>query len=321
MGSRFSTLVIGGASAILLAVASLISIGCGEEESAASSELVCRKLPPAPPGAVVPTPTVDRFDEVAACRFLREQVKLGPRPAGSRASQILAARLLQDLPNSHYQEFDGDRLRNVLGRVRGRRTRKHLLIGAHFDTKDIPGFVGANDGAAGTAVVAELARSIKKGPKPDISVGFLFLDGEESPAGTPDSEFERHGLRGSRHAASIYGRFDTKAFLLLDFVGERGLRIPREANSDPRLWRLLRGASRKVGVAKVFPDGEAAAVIDDHVPFQREGIPAIDLIDFDYDCWHKQCDDLSQISIRSLDAVGETMVEVIRRLSRDGPIP
>jgi hypothetical protein len=102
--------------------------------------------------------------------------------------------------------------------------------------------------------------------------------------------------------------------ILLDFVGERGLRIPREELSDPALWRRLRAAARRVGVARVFPARRQDAILDDHVPFMRAGVPSIDLIDFDFDCFHRRCDDLSQISARSLDAVGETVLELLRRL-------
>ena len=55
-------------------------------------------------------------------------------------------------------------------------------------------------------------------------------------------------------------------------------------------------------------------VTDAHVPFLRSGVPAIDLIDFDFRCWHKPCDDLDVVSERSLDAVGETVLELVRRL-------
>ena len=35
-----------------------------------------------------------------------------------------------------------------------------VVVGAHHDTKDIPGFVGANDGASAVAVLLELARGL-----------------------------------------------------------------------------------------------------------------------------------------------------------------
>ena len=46
----------------------------------------------------------------------------------------------------------------------------------------------------------------------------------------------------------------------------------------------------------------------------RVGVLAIDLIDFDFDCWHRTCDDLSAVSRRSLDAVGESVQRLLASL-------
>ncbi len=256
---------------------------------------------PARPAAV----HVDRFDGAAAFRLLRRQVELGPRPAGSPESRRLARLLKRILPRGRYQEVPGG-LRNVIGTVRGREPG-YVVVGAHYDTKDIPGFVGANDGASGTAVVAQLARSIRR---PRHTVQFVFFDGEESPRGARD--FEAEGLRGSKVAAPAFT--GARAMVLLDFVGDRELSIWRETNSDPDLWRKLRAAARRVGAGRVFPDRAAGAVIDDHVPFLDEGVPSIDLIDFDFPCWHRRCDDMSAVSERSVNAVGETVYELLKTL-------
>jgi glutaminyl-peptide cyclotransferase len=183
------------------------------------------------------------------------------------------------------------------------------VVGAHYDTKDIPGFVGANDGASGTAVLTVLARTIRR---PRHTIHFIAFDGEESPRGSPDSRFEEDGLRGSKIAARRYR--DALAMVLLDFVGDKRLRIPREANSSIRLWERLRAAARSVGAGRVFPDDTSGAVSDDHVPFLRVGVPAIDLIDFEFACWHRTCDDLSAVSEGSLDAVGETVLRMVASL-------
>jgi Zn-dependent M28 family amino/carboxypeptidase len=258
----------------------------------------------------VPGATVDRFDERAAWSRLVAQVRLGPRPAGSPASRKLGAQLKAALPSGSYQPVPGG-LRNVVGFVRGRDPHRYVVVAAHYDTKDIPGFVGANDGAGGTAVLVQLARTIKPrtiGP----SVVFLALDGEEVPAGIPDRQFLQYGMRGAKVAAPIYRK--AKAMILLDFVANKNLVLPREANSDPALWERLRRAAGRVGVGSVFPDETAGPVLDDHYPFIQQGVPAIDLIDFDFPCWHKRCDDLSAVSMRSLDAVGESIVELLRSM-------
>jgi glutaminyl-peptide cyclotransferase len=196
----------------------------------------------------------------------------------------------------------------VIGTVRGREPG-YVVVGAHYDTKDIPGFVGANDGASGTAIAAQLARTIRR---PRHTVHFIFFDGEESPRGTDDSDFEEEGLRGSKVAAPAFA--DARAMVLLDFVGDRNLSIPREQNSSPGLWRKLRAAARRVGAESVFPSGLFSAVSDDHLPFLEEGVPSIDLIDFSFPCWHRRCDNMSAVSERSVDAVGETIYELLRGL-------
>jgi len=249
----------------------------------------------------------DRFDGAAAFRLLRRQVELGPRPAGSPESRRLARLLRRIVPRGRYQEVPGG-LRNVIGTVRGREPG-YVVVGAHSDTKDLPGFVGAHDGASGPAVVAQLARTIRR---PRHTVKFVFFDGEESPRGTPDSRFEEKGLRGSRVAAP--GMADARAMILLDFVGDRELTIHYESNSAPGLWRKLRAAAKRVGTLNAFPPGGQGPVSDDHLPFIEEGVPSIDLIDFAFPCWHRPCDDMSAVSEGSVDAVGETIYELLRGL-------
>ena len=253
----------------------------------------------------------DRFDSARAWKVLKHQVALGERPAGSAASRKLAAYLKRRVPNGHYQRVP-DGLRNVVGKVPGRDGDRIVLVGAHYDTKDIPGFVGANDGASGTAVALQLAREIEpRTIRPTLL--FVFFDGEESPRDAADHEFEEKGLRGSKVAARRFAdRVDR--MVLLDFVGETDLSIPREGYSSTRLWRKLRRAARRAGTASTFPAGAQGGILDDHIPFLRRGVPAIDLIDFDFDCWHKTCDDLSAVSEDSLDRVGETVMEFLPTL-------
>jgi glutaminyl-peptide cyclotransferase len=250
-------------------------------------------------------PALDRFDSAGAWALLKEQVELGPRPAGSEASRRLAERLRNMLPEGRFQAVPAG-LRNVIGTVRGREPG-YIVVGAHYDTKDIDGFVGANDGASGTAVVTELARTVTR---PRHTIHFVLFDGEESPRGSEN--FRRDGLRGSRVAAARFR--SAQAMVLLDFVGDKRLRIPREGYSVPELWKRLRAAARRVGVERSFPDANGGTVLDDHLPFLEEGVPAIDLIDFDFACYHRTCDDLSAVSERSLDATGETVLELIRGL-------
>jgi Zn-dependent M28 family amino/carboxypeptidase len=199
-----------------------------------------------------------------------------------------------------------------VGKVRGRDGDRVVLVGAHYDTKDIPGFVGANDSASGTAIALRLAREIKpRTIRPTLL--FIFFDGEESPRGAADHEFEEKGLRGSKVAARRYARIVDR-MVLLDFVGDKQLSIPRESFSSLRLWARLRAAAERAGTDATFPPETAGGILDDHIPFINRGVPAIDLIDFDFDCFHRTCDDLSAVSEDSVDRVGETMMELLPTL-------
>jgi glutaminyl-peptide cyclotransferase len=250
----------------------------------------------------------DRFNRDRAFADLRYQVELGPRPAGSETSKQLAEWLRERLPNGRLQPVP-DGLQNVVGSIPGR--GKPIAVAAHYDTKDIPNFVGANDGAGGTAAVLEIARAMENADRPPGSppIRFVLFDGEESPDDSKD--FYTAGLRGSKHYARRLAK-RTRAVILLDFVAEKGgMRIPREAGSHLGLWERLRAAARKVGAQSAFPDETVGEVLDDHTPFARRGVPAIDLIDFTFPCWHMECDDINVVSARALDLTGETVVRML----------
>ena len=257
----------------------------------------------------------DRFDARRAFADLGSQVALGPRPAGSEASRRLAARLRARLPGGTFEEVPGG-LRNVVGALPGR--GRPILVGAHYDTKDIPRFVGANDGAGGVATVLELARVLRDGRRAcQREIRFVMFDGEESPRGAADEDFLAEGLRGSKAYAAEHAD-ELAAVVVVDFVADKDLSIPREAGSDARLWRLLRDSARRVGAIGVFPgaaSGTQGRVLDDHTPFTDRGVPAIDLIDFDYPYFHRPSDTLDKVSARSLDRVGETLVDMLRRVA------
>ena len=250
----------------------------------------------------------DRFNRERAFADLRHQVELGPRPAGSETSKELAGWLRERLPNGRLQKLPGG-LQNVVGSIPGR--GKPILVGAHYDTKDMPGFVGANDGAGGTAAVLEIARAMRRVKRPADAppIRFVLFDGEESPDDSKD--FYTSGLRGSRYYARRYAK-QLQAMVLLDFVAEKGgMRILREGGSSLELWARLRAAARKVGAQSAFPDETRGKILDDHTPFARRGVPAIDLIDFTFRCWHQRCDDMSAVSARALDLTGETVIRML----------
>lgn len=261
--------------------------------------------------------TVNRFDAPRAYRLTALQVAAGQRPAGSPQLVKLARTLKRDLPSARFESLPdsrpGKRLRNIVATLPGR--RPGVVVGAHYDTLVKPdGFVGANNGAAGSAIVIEVARAMRKlkRPRGARELTFVLFDGEEPDAGLPEDEtdFYHAGLRGSRAYVARHPG-GTGRMLLLDYVGNRGLSLPREGSSDRGVWRDVRRAARQVGVGAVFPDRTDVTIQDDHTPFLRAGAPAADFIDWSYP-GHTLQDSMKQIDRRALDAVGETVVQYLR---------
>lgn len=266
------------------------------------------------------------FDAQRAFRDLRAQVAIGPRPAGSRASRQEVRLIVGRLRAAGVRNVRVQRpYRNVVARIPGRQ-QGTVIVGAHHDTKDIPGFVGANDGASGVAVLLELARDLPprlKGP----SIDLVFFDAEEP---RDDRPFDLDGARGSsqfvryaRHSGANGSPSlrEIRAMVLFDLVGDCRLEIPREANSDPGLYRLFADAAEELSGTPAPFVGTAPPVLDDHNPFVNAGIPSVDLIDFAYGpgptpgaYWHTREDSLRHVCAKSLDAVGEPALRAIKRI-------
>jgi glutaminyl-peptide cyclotransferase len=256
----------------------------------------------------------DRFDSARAFELIEQQVAFGPRPAGSEASRRLGRRLRRELPNFQVQPLAGGLL-NLSSTIPGEAPA--IVVGAHYDTEaTIPDFVGANDGAAGTAAVVELANSLPGAlPEKHREIRFVLFDGEEEPAGCPEGLFLRCALRGSKAYAAAHAG-EMGEMILLDYIANKGLQIPREMTSDPELWAKLREAAAEVGAEDRFPDEVATGVIDDHAPFLQAGVPSIDLIDFNYPYADTAEDTVDKLSEEELDAVGETVAELVIQLSQ-----
>ena len=248
------------------------------------------------------------FDGRYAYQLTKLQLSFGPRPAGSPAQRAAAARLVRLLPGGHFEAVPNG-LRNIVGQLPGRLPA--ILLIAHYDTTPVPGYLGANNSAAGVGAVVAIAKALRSDPERpgQVAVRFLLTDGEEAPAGF--SDFYAEGLRGSKAYAAAHAR-ELREVIVLDFIALHDLRLVRDRTSDTQLWSRLRGAAVRAKASGLFPLGEQGAVIDDHTPFLDAGIPAIDLIDFRYRCWQKLCDDLSQVSQVNLQRVGSTVLELIR---------
>jgi glutaminyl-peptide cyclotransferase len=264
------------------------------------------------------------FNAQRAFHDLRAQVAIGPRPTGSAGSRREVGFILRRLRTAGVHDVTVQRpYRNVVGRIPGDE-KGTVVVGAHYDTKDIPGFVGANDGASGVAVVLELARDLPSrltGP----SIDLVLFDAEESPRGVSFTRggdrgsglFVRYALAGGKRGSPPLAQI--RAMVLFDMVGDCDLAIPRERNSDPGLYdQFARAAAGSASGSSTPYRGRAAGILDDHAPFIQAGVPAVDLIDFDYGpgpspgaWWHTRNDDLRHVCARSLGAVGAPALAAI----------
>src|SRR3954454_1860888 len=276
-------------------------------------------------GSSQPNPP-NRFDAARAMDLIRAQVAVGQRPAGSEQLRNLAETLRETMgsePGSpiqvHFEPFPStgpqQGLRNIGGVLPGRAPA--ILIGAHYDSEYHPkGFVGANDSAAGTAALIELARRLPSElPEHHPEIRFVLFDGEEDPPGCSAKDFEFCALRGSRaYAAAHPGEIGD--MILLDYIANKEVQIPRETNSSVPLWTELRNAAGEVGTEDVFPDETQTPVLDDHIPFLEHGVPSIDLIDFSYRYADTVQDTPDKLDQAVLDQVGETVAQLVIDLSQ-----
>lgn len=259
-----------------------------------------------------------KFDSSRAYEHLRRQVGFGPRPAGSAALAQTRQYLLSELKaagiEAREQAFTADTpigripMVNVIATIPGRRSDR-IILGSHFDTKLERRFrfVGASDGASSTAALLELGRVLKSTTH-EHTIELLFLDGEEATVaweGNDHTYGSRHYVQAARAAGTLGG---IKAFVLLDMIGDRDLNIRRESNSTRWLNDIVWAAAAKLGYQRYFLNEDFAIGGDDHFEFLAAGVPAIDIIDFDYAAWHTADDTLDRVSARSLQIVGDTVL-------------
>lgn len=264
------------------------------------------------------------FSGASAFEFTRQVVAFGPRPSGSEANRKLQAYIL-----SHVKQDDCEvtedaftarnlagaaiAMRNIIAKFPGKGGRAIVITG-HFDTKYFPGrkFVGANDGASSTALLLELARVLNHQPPID-DVYLVWFDGEEAFGEWTDTD----SVYGSRHLAERWRRDGTlkriKALINVDMIGDKRLGLQQDSNSTASLTKLVWRTAAELGYKAYFLD-QTLAMDDDHMPFVKLGVPALDLIDFDYPPWHKDSDTLDKVSAHSLEIVGTVVMEVVHRL-------
>ncbi|MEI2703415.1 MAG: M28 family peptidase [Baekduia sp.] len=261
--------------------------------------------------AAEPKAGTKRFDVSRAMATARMQTEAGPRPAGSAVARKVGERLRKMLPAGRFEAVPGHPgLRNIVGSVAG--SGPVLVVASHYDTLTYPkGHLGGNNAAAAVGAVIELARFARSADRPEAARGirFVLFDGEQQTS-RDSSRFYELGLRGSKAYVRAHAE-EVEALVLLDYIGNRNLRLPREGTSDPGLWKQVRSAAAAAGVGSVFPDEVGESVLDDTTPFQQAGIATANFIDWNDPHRHKLSDTYDKLSPASVDAVGETVAQLI----------
>ena len=266
------------------------------------------------------------FDANRAFEHLKQLVAIGPRPAGSPGAQktrdYITAQMKQLGIQTREQAFEATtpvgpvKMVNVIATIPGPSTSSgRLIFAGHYDTKlfEELEFVGANDAGSSTAFLIELARVLKD-RKNALAIELLFLDGEEAIG-----EWETGNTHGSRHyvldaATDAASLEKIKALILVDMIADKQLVLKRENNSTPWLVDAIWSAARKLNRPEFV--AETTIVEDDHLPFVRAGIPAVDIIDLEYPdasmrYWHTAEDTLDKVSPAGMQAVGDVLLAAL----------
>lgn len=262
------------------------------------------------------------FDGERALADVQAQVAFGPRTPESDGHAKVRDWIRTELETAGWllEIQQSEQLGHPVYNLIAKRSSEppQILLGAHYDTrffadrdpqpaKRFEPVPGANDGASGVAVLLELARTL---PIDAVPVWLVFFDTEDN------GRIQGWDwILGSRaFVEQLQPR--PQAAIILDMVGDADLNIYYEKNSDPTLRAEIWETAAELDHEDVFIAQEKYSLLDDHTPFLQAGIPAVDIIDFDYPYWHTTLDTPDKVSAESLQAVGETLLLWLSRQNR-----
>ena len=260
-----------------------------------------------------PEPVSASFDGLRAYKDVQTQVAFGPRIPGTNGHVQIQEWIRAELESAGWQveiqksEALGHSVENIV--AKRSEANPQIILGAHYDsrmfadndpdpanhTQPVP---AANDGASGVAVLLELARTL---PKNSVPTWLVFFDAEDNGqiAGWD-------WIMGSREFVKN-NVIKPRAVVVIDMIGDADLNIYKERNSNAELTNEIWSTAGTLGYGNSFIPNYKYSMEDDHTPFLQAGIPAVDIIDFDYPYWHTTKDTPDKVSAASLEAVGKTL--------------
>ena len=323
-----------------LVIVPLALIGCP------SGTNVDRRIITEPDASSSPK-SVSDFDGERAFEHVRKQVEFGPRPPGSPELEKTRGYMIDQLKSYGLKvmtdEFHpvtpvGDRkMVNVTAELPGE-SSDVIIISSHYDTKLVKQFkfVGANDGGASTGALLELARVMAAGKtRPKLTYWFVFFDGEEAlcfdwdechnpnPA-DPKKPLPDNTYGSRRFVAQLTEKNELKrvrAMILFDMMGYKNLRLGRDDMSTGWLQDIVWQNAKQIGHGSQFVDAREGVGGDDHEPFLRAGVDALDLIQLSSyksssgeEYWHTKEDTLDKVSAKSLKIVGDVVLTSLPKI-------
>jgi Zn-dependent M28 family amino/carboxypeptidase len=281
------------------------------------------------PGAVA-------FNGERAMDHVRKQIEIGPRVPGSPELAKTRDYIINALKGSGLavttDEFNArtpmgeKKMVNITAEVPGE-SKDVIIIASHYDTKLYKNmrFVGANDPGTSVGTLLELGRVLgAHQQKPKFTYWLVFFDGEESfcegwdECSKPNAPDNLYGSR--RYVSQLRNNNElgrVKALILLDMMGYKNLELGRDTMSTRWLQDIIWRTGRELGHSKVFVDRPEGVGGDDHEPFLRAGIDAVDMIQLEgYEYWHKADDTLDKVSAQSMKIVGDTVLGSLPRIEQ-----
>lgn len=286
------------------------------------------------------TVNVPQFNADSAYQYVKAQVDFGPRVPNTDAHKACGDYLAQKLQqfgakvyNQHVNlsAYNGTLLkaRNIIGAYNPE-AKKRIALFAHWDSRPwadqdpdskqhYTPILGANDGASGAGVLLEIARQIQK-QQPELGIDIILVDAED---------YGTHSAYNGKHAPESWGLgsqawarnphvagYNARFGILLDMVGGKNPEFRYEALSEKvassvnrKVWK----AAKKLGFDRFFVPKNGGEITDDHTFInQYANIPTIDIVPYDFfEHWHTVKDDMDAIDKETLQAVGQTVMQVI----------
>lgn len=280
---------------------------------------------------------VSEFDGTRALERVRTQLAFGPRIPGTEGHAAMAAWLDSAahatadtviIQRWQHLSLAGDSVPmvNVIARFNPAATTRVLYL-AHWDTRPLADsdssrdktapVPGANDAASGVSILLGVMDALKAKPT-TIGVDLVFVDGEDF--GKFEGDYH-DVLIGSRYYAKNPVVAAKPEFaVLFDMVGAKEARILREGYSSiaaPAVVDRVWSVAGRMGYGHIFVNESGQALIDDHKNLIDAGIRAIDVIGWHYSAWHTPDDTIDQLSVETLEAVGNVAVAVLREVDSE----